>query len=121
MSVIPGHDHLIDRFVSRELQPLFSQHQTLAAKSIQRKVGALRAGVEATLRSRVTRIEAALRARIGDQVAEALRSHGALLQIWANRVLTQFCQQFDARAQVYNNQLVQSADGTAAPEVRDRQ
>lgn len=62
------------------------------------------------------RIEAALRARIGDQVAEALRSHGALLQVWANRVLTQFRQQFDAHAQVYSNQLVQSADGTAAPE-----
>jgi GTP-binding protein EngB required for normal cell division len=52
VSTMPGHEHLLNDWIEEELRPLLAQHRELARKSVQRKIGALRAGVEATLRRR---------------------------------------------------------------------
>lgn len=52
VSTIAGHEHLLDAWIAEELRPLLAQHRELARKSVHRKIGALRAGVEATLRAR---------------------------------------------------------------------
>ncbi len=55
VSTMPGHDALLDRWIRDDLGPLLTRHQELARKSVQRKVGALRAGVEASLQNRLAR------------------------------------------------------------------
>ncbi len=55
VSAVPGHEHLLDRWIEDELRPLLARHRELARKSVQRKVGALRTAVEASLRGRLRR------------------------------------------------------------------
>jgi hypothetical protein len=51
VSTMAGHEHLLDKWIGEELRPLLAQHRELARKSVHRKIGALRAGVEATPRA----------------------------------------------------------------------
>jgi GTP-binding protein EngB required for normal cell division len=55
VSTMAGHESLLDAWMDQHLRPLLAQHRELARKSIQRKIGALRAGVEAALKSRMRR------------------------------------------------------------------
>ncbi len=55
VSTVPGYEPLLDGWIEDELRPLLAQHRELARRSIQRKIGALRAGVEASLRARLRR------------------------------------------------------------------
>lgn len=50
VSIRETHVHLLDRWFSEEIQPLYSRHQELAQQSIRRKIGALRESVEAALK-----------------------------------------------------------------------
>ena len=50
VSTKESHVHLLDRWFSEEIQPLFSQHKELAQQSVRRKIGALRESVEAALK-----------------------------------------------------------------------
>jgi GTP-binding protein EngB required for normal cell division len=55
VSVMPSHQRLLDTWMDDELRPLLARHRELARQSVQRKIGALRTGVEATLRARLAR------------------------------------------------------------------
>ena len=57
VSTMPGHETLLNAWIDEELRPLLAQHRELARRSVYRKIGALRAGVEATLRARTERPE----------------------------------------------------------------
>jgi GTP-binding protein EngB required for normal cell division len=55
VSTMPGHEALLEAWISGQLRPLLARHRELARRSVQRKIGALRASVEASLRSRIRR------------------------------------------------------------------
>lgn len=69
VSTMPGHEALLEAWIADELRPLLARHRELAHRSVQRKIGALRASVEASLRSRIQHGTDAVRpdaARTGD-------------------------------------------------------
>jgi GTP-binding protein EngB required for normal cell division len=70
VSVMPSHQRLLDTWIDDELRPLLARHRELARQSVQRKIGALRTGVEATLRARMARQRAGAGTG-GDLVADA--------------------------------------------------
>lgn len=53
VSSMASHAHLLDRWFSSEIAPLYEKHQELAQDSIRRKTGALREAVEAALRTKL--------------------------------------------------------------------
>jgi GTP-binding protein EngB required for normal cell division len=55
VSVMPGHAHLLDRWFSLEIEPLYERHQEAARVSLGRKIAALREAVHASLRVRLDR------------------------------------------------------------------
>ncbi len=126
VSTLPGHEALLDAWIRDELGPLLAQHQTLAAQSVQRKVGALRAGVAAGLRARLARrrspdaaapadtapIEEALRmaAAAFDDVRHAIDALDTVPSSEADRALRQLGERVAAG-------LSQSPDQPAAPVV----
>jgi hypothetical protein len=55
VSTAPGYEPLLDTWIGDHLRPLLAQHRELARASLQRKIGALRAGIEAALRTRASR------------------------------------------------------------------
>jgi small GTP-binding protein len=76
VSTMTGHEDLLNRWVHDELGPLLSRHQELARQSVRRKVGALRAGVESSLRGRLRRQRSATRETPANEAAgveDALR------------------------------------------------
>lgn len=54
VSTAPGHESLLDTWIGDHLRPLLARHRELARASLQRKIGALRAGIEAALRTRAS-------------------------------------------------------------------
>jgi len=76
VSTMAGHLDLLDAWILNELRPLLAQHRELARQSVQRKIGALRAGIEAALQARIRRGGALLepaRAAESAKVEQALR------------------------------------------------
>ena len=55
VSIREGCPDLLERWLATEILPLFEHHADLARQSLNRKIGALRMGVEAALRARVNR------------------------------------------------------------------
>ncbi len=53
VSTVGSQAHLLDRWFSQEIAPLYEKHQQLAQESIRRKTGALREAVEAALRAKL--------------------------------------------------------------------
>ncbi len=72
VSTLAGHEQLLDVWIDQELRPLLVQHRDLARRSVQRKIGALRSGVEAALRLRIRR---AATTSAGEAVASADVEH----------------------------------------------
>jgi hypothetical protein len=57
VSAKPDHAELLEYWFTTQILPLYDRHADLARESLSRKIGALRAGVEAALRSRVSHLE----------------------------------------------------------------
>ena len=55
VSVKSGYTELFDRWLEAEIVPLYGRHAELARQSLNRKIGALRWGVEAALKTRLRR------------------------------------------------------------------
>ncbi len=55
VSVQPGFTHLLDRWFTDELAPLYQRHRELSRDSLRRKIGALRDTVAGALRARLDR------------------------------------------------------------------
>jgi GTP-binding protein EngB required for normal cell division len=60
VSVMPGHDQLLERWFAGEIKPLCERHQEATRLSLRRKIGALREAVQASLRVRLDRRDATL-------------------------------------------------------------
>jgi GTPase Era involved in 16S rRNA processing len=104
VSVMAGHEELLDRWFREHVVPLFGERETLARDSIRRKIGVLRESVQAALRSKLEpvatgataeEIEAAdrrLRAAAGElsrveslcfNKTDAIRNLGGIATRWA--------------------------------------
>jgi hypothetical protein len=55
ISIKPECSGLLDKWLDSEILPLYDRHAELARESLNRKIGALRLGVEAALQARVKR------------------------------------------------------------------
>jgi hypothetical protein len=55
ISIKAGYSDLLDQWLSTEILPLYDRHAELARQSVNRKIGALRFGVEAALKTRLKR------------------------------------------------------------------
>lgn len=55
VSIKSGYTDLLDRWLDTEILPLYDGHAELARRSLNRKIGALRWGVEAALKARLKR------------------------------------------------------------------
>ena len=55
ISIKEGSSHLLEKWLDAEILPLYDRHAELARQSLNRKIGALRLGVEAALKTRLTR------------------------------------------------------------------
>ncbi len=55
ISIRPGYTHLLESWLEREILPLYHRHSELARQSLNRKIGALRLGVEAALKVQLKR------------------------------------------------------------------
>jgi len=58
VSIRPGFTDLLDSWLEREILPLYGHHAELARASLNRKIGALRLGVEAALTAQLRRSRA---------------------------------------------------------------
>ena len=54
VSAMPGHAELLEGWFANEIAPLYDRHMELSRQSLNRKIGALRGGVEAALLSRLS-------------------------------------------------------------------
>ena len=59
ISVKPGYTELLETWLEKEILSLYDRHAELARQSVNRKIGALRLGVEAALQARVKRSDRA--------------------------------------------------------------
>ncbi len=59
VSTKTGYTDLLDRWLESEILPLYDRHAELARQSLNRKIGALRLGVEAALQARLRRTASA--------------------------------------------------------------
>ena len=55
VSIRGGHAHLLENWLESEILPLYERHAELARQSLNRKIGALRLGIEAALSARLKR------------------------------------------------------------------
>jgi GTP-binding protein EngB required for normal cell division len=55
ISTKEGSSHLLEKWLDTEILPLYDRHAELARQSLNRKIGALRLGVEAALKTRLKR------------------------------------------------------------------
>jgi GTP-binding protein EngB required for normal cell division len=55
ISIKAGHSDLLEKWLDTEILPLYDRHAELSRQSISRKIGALRLGVEAALKTRLKR------------------------------------------------------------------
>ena len=55
VSVMPGHQELLNRWFASGIEPLYERHQEAARTSLRRKIGALREAVQASLRVQLGR------------------------------------------------------------------
>ncbi|MGA3016774.1 MAG: dynamin family protein [Bryobacteraceae bacterium] len=55
ISIKAEYSHLLEKWLSTEILPLYDRHAELARQSLNRKIGALRFGVEAALKARLKR------------------------------------------------------------------
>jgi GTP-binding protein EngB required for normal cell division len=55
VSIKAGSSHLLEKWLSTEILPLYERHAELARQSLNRKIGALRLAVEAALKARLKR------------------------------------------------------------------
>jgi len=55
ISIKAGYSDLLEKWLAAEILPLYDRHAELARQSVNRKIGALRFGVEAALRARLKR------------------------------------------------------------------
>jgi len=55
VSIKEGFTNLLDAWLDKEILPLYDRHAELARQSLNRKIGALRLGVEAALKARLNR------------------------------------------------------------------
>ena len=55
VSIKNGYTNLLDGWLDTEILPLYDRHAELARQSVNRKIGALRLGVEAALKARLKR------------------------------------------------------------------
>jgi GTP-binding protein EngB required for normal cell division len=55
ISIKAGYSDLLEKWLSTEILPLYDRHAELARQSLNRKIGALRFGVEAALKARLKR------------------------------------------------------------------
>src|SRR5580658_2322643 len=53
ISIKEGSSHLLEKWLDTEILPLYDRHAELARQSLNRKIGALRLGVEAALKTRL--------------------------------------------------------------------
>jgi GTP-binding protein EngB required for normal cell division len=53
VSIKAEYSHLLEKWLSTEILPLYGRHAELARQSLNRKIGALRLGVEAALQARL--------------------------------------------------------------------
>jgi GTP-binding protein EngB required for normal cell division len=81
ISIHAGYGELLERWLAGEILPLYDRHAELARQSIARKIGALRLGVEAALRSRLKRSGAAIDAgKLRDLETELRTAAGAIAE-----------------------------------------
>jgi GTP-binding protein EngB required for normal cell division len=57
VSVVLGHEHLLEAWFRQDIAPLYDRRQELKLQSVQRKIGMLRESVAAALRARLSRAE----------------------------------------------------------------
>jgi len=81
ISIRPGYTEMLDAWLEREILPLYERHADLARQSLNRKIGALRLGVEAALRSHLKKS----RAPAGGDAAK-LRDIESELRLAAGRI-----------------------------------
>ena len=55
ISIKEGSTHLLEKWLDTEILPLYDRHAELARQSLNRKIGALRLGVETALKTRLKR------------------------------------------------------------------
>jgi GTP-binding protein EngB required for normal cell division len=55
ISIKAGYSHLLEKWLATEILPLYDRHAELARQSLNRKIGALRFGVESALKTRLKR------------------------------------------------------------------
>jgi hypothetical protein len=55
ISIKAEFSHLLEKWLDTEILPLYDRHAELARQSLNRKIGALRLGVEAALKTRLKR------------------------------------------------------------------
>jgi GTP-binding protein EngB required for normal cell division len=55
ISIKAEHSHLLEKWLDTEILPLYDHHAELSRQSLSRKIGALRLGVEAALKTRLKR------------------------------------------------------------------
>jgi hypothetical protein len=60
VSIKAGYAELLESWLAKEILPLYDRHAELALQSVNRKIGALRLGVEAALKARMKRSEQAV-------------------------------------------------------------
>jgi GTP-binding protein EngB required for normal cell division len=109
ISIKAEYSHLLEKWLDTEILPLYGRHAELSRQSLSRKIGALRLGVEAALKTRLKRsgpgidigklrdLETELRAAAGKiaqtrteclDLTDALRDSGdELIQTVANNLI----------------------------------
>jgi GTP-binding protein EngB required for normal cell division len=83
VSIKIGYTELLEAWLEREIIPLYDRHAELARQSLSRKIGALRLGVEAALRTRIKRSGRAGHADISalrDLETELRKAAGAIAE-----------------------------------------
>jgi hypothetical protein len=82
VSIRSGHTSLLERWLASEILPLYGRHAELARQSLNRKIGALRLGVEAALQAHLGRQGAVTidGGKARDLEAELRTASGAIAQ-----------------------------------------
>ena len=83
VSIKDGYTELLENWLAKEILPLYDRHAELARQSVNRKIGALRLGVEAALKARMKRSGHSLgadAARLQDLETELRKAAGRIAE-----------------------------------------
>ena len=81
ISIKAEYSHLLEKWLDTEILPLYDRHAELSGQSLSRKIGALRLGVEAALKTRLKRSGPGIDiARLRDLETELRTAAGKIAQ-----------------------------------------